>query len=176
METSLKLLGDLHTQLLSELKVMEKILEPQKGFPAFKNFFYKHDDIIEVTDTKQVAKTSSEVLENLTDGFYSLVKKSAKEYFLVKEDFEGHFPDTEDLFKNPLSWNETSFNFIAGKKVDIFTHSVCTLILETKILFNFELIKKLKDITPAYIVHYDSYFMFSAQETEFKYLLMPLRN
>lgn len=170
METSLKLTDEHFSDLKGELQAMSKILTRSKKAADFTQYFYKSGDTLQATDRHQLAKVNNELLGILEDGFYSFIKKNSKEFFLVKEDFDGSFPDSKDLFDCPLEWQSTEFIWRDGT-LDLFEYSVCTLVLETGLKIDFKLLKNIKTLMPSR-VYYKDYLMFT--NGSFSYLLMPL--
>lgn len=175
MNTSLKITQN-DQGMINELISMNKILDT-KSYEDFKKYFYKDDSKIMVCDGKQLAISEHEILKELGNGFYSFIKKSAKEYFLVKEDLEFKFPVIMSFVDTAHSYGKKT-NFITDSKdTSIFPAQICKLILETGCSFNFEMVKNIKDLSPEWKVYYKddkSPIMFETPDKLFHYIIMPI--
>lgn len=175
MNTSLKITQN-YQGLIDKLTAMNKMLN-EKSYQPYMRYFYKNNDKITASDGKQLARLDHDILNELENGFYSFIKKSAKEYFLVKEDLDCNYPDIQSFIDMSYEYQKTKIT-IDSKDSTTFAYRICNLILETNCVFNFELVKNIKDLSPEWTVYYKDnrqHLMFETPDKLFQYLIMPIR-
>jgi hypothetical protein len=175
MNTSLKITQN-YQGLIDKLIAMNKMLQ-EKSYQPYMRYFYKNNDKITASDGKQLARLDHDILNDLENGFYSFIKKSTKEYFLVKEDLDCNYPDIQSFIDMSYEYQKTKIT-IDSKDSTTFAYQICNLILETNCVFNFELVKNIQDLSSEWSVYYKDnrqHLMFETPDRLFQYMIMPIR-